>query len=75
MQVKEDHLTEVVDAILRYLASHPDAADTSEGIAKWWVPTERGVDTDAVRSALARLDAQGLVHRRINADKHVVYSR
>ncbi|MBP7525373.1 MAG: hypothetical protein KA779_11455 [Propionivibrio sp.] len=75
MQVKEDHLTEVVDAILRYLASHPDAADTSEGIAKWWVPTERGVDTDAVRSALARLEAQGLVHRRINADKHVVYSR
>lgn len=75
MQVKEDRLTEVVDAILRYLASHPDAADTSEGIAKWWVPTERGVDTDAVRSALARLEAQGLVHRRINADKHVVYSR
>ena len=75
MQVKEDHLTEVVDAILRYLASHPDAADTSEGIAKWWVPTERGVDTDAVRSALARLEAQGLVHRRINADHHVLYSR
>lgn len=75
MQVQEDHTTEVVDAILRYLASHPDAADTSEGIAKWWLPSERGVDTEAVLSALARLEAQGLVHRRINADQHVLYSR
>ena len=75
MQVKEDHLTEVVDAILRYLASHPDAADTSEGIAKWWLPTDRGIDPEAVLSALARLEAQGLVHRRINADHHVLYSR
>ena len=75
MQVQEDHLTEVVDAILRYLASHPDAADTSDGIAKWWVPADRGADGDAVLSALARLEAQGLVHRRINADQHVLYSR
>ena len=75
MQVQEDHLTEVVDAILRYLASHPDAADTSEGIAKWWLPADRGIDTGAVLSALARLEAQGLVHRRINADHHVLYSR
>jgi len=75
MQAQEDHTTEVVDAILRYLASHPDAADTSEGIAKWWLQTERGVDTEAVLSALARLEAQGLVHRRINADQHVLYSR
>lgn len=75
MQVQEDHLTDVVDAILRYLADHPDAADTSEGIAKWWLPTDRTIDTEAVLSALARLEAQGLVHRRINADHHVLYSR
>ena len=75
MQVQEDHLTDIVDAILRYLADHPDAADTSEGIAKWWLPTDRTFDTEAVLSALARLEAQGLVHRRINADHHVLYSR
>lgn len=75
MQVQEDHLNEVVEAILRYLASHPDAADTSEGIAKWWMPADHVTDTDAVLSALARLEAQGLVHRRVNADRHVLYSR
>jgi len=75
MRVQEDHLNEVVDAILRYLSSHPDAADTSEGIAKWWMPADHAADTDAVLSALARLEAQGLVHRRINADQHVLYSR
>ena len=32
MRVQEDHLNEVVDAILRYLATHPDAADTSEKV-------------------------------------------
>ncbi|MFT3849022.1 MAG: hypothetical protein QM739_10145 [Propionivibrio sp.] len=75
MRLQEDRLTEVVDAILRYLSSHPDAADTSEGIAKWWMPADHAADADTVRSALARLEAQGLVHRRINADQHVLYSR
>ena len=75
MQAQEDHTTEVVDAILRYLASHPDAADTSEGIARWWMPADHAADPDAVLSALARLEAQGLVHRRTNADRHVLYSR
>lgn len=75
MQPQDDQLTEVVDAILRYLNSHPDAADTSEGIAKWWLPAELRVDAETVHSALARLEAQRLVHRRNNADQHVVYSR
>ena len=72
---QEDHLTEVVDAILRYLDKHPHAADTSEGIAKWWVPTDSHADIDTVRSALARLESQGLVCRRMNADRNVVFSR
>lgn len=27
-------------AILRYLESHPDAKDTLEGIARWWIRRE-----------------------------------
>jgi len=75
MLVQEDRLAGVVDAILRYLDSHPHAADTSEGVARWWVPPNCSVDPYTVRSALARLESQGLVHRRVNADRHVVYSR
>ena len=72
---QENHLREVVDAILRYLDKHPHAADTSEGIAKWWVPMNSHADIDTVRSALARLESQGVVSRRMNADRHVVFSR
>lgn len=75
MQPQDEHLTEVVEAILRYLHSHPDAADTIEGIARWWMPEKWCIDARTVLSALARLEAQGLVHRRINADRHVLFSK
>jgi hypothetical protein len=75
MQAREQDLTQVVDAILRYLDSHPDAADTVEGITKWWLPAAWCVDIRTAQSALARLEKQGLVHRRIHADQHVLYSR
>ncbi len=70
----QPRLSEVVDAILRYLHLHPDAADTVEGICEWWLPPSWCVDSQRVEAALARLQAQGLVRRRENADRHVVYS-
>ncbi len=75
MQAREERLTEIVDAILRYLDSHPDAADTAEGIAKWWLPAGWCADVRSVQLALTRMEAQGLVHRRIHTDRHVLYSR
>ncbi len=75
MQPQDESLTDVVEAILRYLHSHPDAADTVEGISRWWLPVEWCVDLRTVLAALARLEAQGLVHRRTNADRHVLFSR
>ena len=71
----QPRLTEVVDAILRYLHSHPDAADTVDGICEWWLPRHWRVDSERVEAALVRMLAQGLVCRRENADHHVVYLR
>jgi hypothetical protein len=73
--MQPEHLTEVVDAILRYLNSHPNAVDSAEGIAKWWLPADWCVDVHTVEAALMRLRDQGLVRRRTNADRHVLYSR
>ena len=73
--MQPEHLTQIVDAILRYLHAHPDAVDSAEGIAKWWLPEDWCVDVSTVEAALARLLEQGLVHRRTNADRHVLYSR
>ncbi|MCB1933258.1 hypothetical protein [Accumulibacter sp.] len=71
----QPRLSEVVDAILRYLHSHPDAADTVDGICEWWLPSHWRVDLERVEAALIRLEAQGLLRRRENADRHVLYLR
>lgn len=75
MQPRQQTLTDVVDAILRYLNDHPEAMDSAEGIAKWWLPKDWCVDVQSVEAALDRMLEQGLVQRRANADRHVLYSR
>ncbi len=65
----------IANAVRSYLDQHPDAADTVDGIAKWWLPAPWCVDPDSVQSALTRLEAQGAVSRRTLADQHVLYSR
>ena len=52
-------------AILRYLQGHPDAKDTLEGIAQWWLLkewTERKYNQ--IESSLSDLVARGLVVER-----------
>jgi hypothetical protein len=49
--------------ILRYLQSRPDAADSLEGIAQWWLLRAWSeYQLAAVERALALLLARGLVH-------------
>ena len=52
-------------AILRYLQGHPDAKDTLEGIAQWWLLkewTERKYDQ--IEDSLSDLVSRGLVIER-----------
>ena len=55
---------EVVHAVLDYLAKHPHAMDTFEGIAQWWIPGQslagRG---PKLASALDRLTRDGMLER------------
>jgi hypothetical protein len=46
--------------IVAYLAAHPQALDTLQGIARWWVES----DPSAVEPALAQLERRGIVRRR-----------
>lgn len=75
MDTEQERLVDVVEAILRYLHGHPHAVDTAEGIARWWLPAKHPADTRLVEAALDRLEAQGLVRRRANPDRHILFSR
>jgi len=81
-----EHYSDIVRDILAYLAEHPDAGDSVEGIAEWWLLRQtirrRTVD---VAAALADLVARGLVvertragartHYRINTSRRVDIAR
>src|SRR5260370_1358951 len=57
-----DEEQEIVREILRYLNKHPDAKDTLDGIAKWWLLrewTERKLVE--VKAAVSFLLSKGLV--------------
>jgi hypothetical protein len=48
--------------VLDYLAEHPQAMDTVEGIAEWWVMREQvRVDVRLLERVLTRLTEQGLL--------------
>ena len=65
--------------ILRYLVAHPDAKDTVDGIARWWIappgddPHRQGWNRDVVQEAIDGLVARGWVVRRETTPAHVVY--
>ena len=84
MNVKGDLLirnkSQIINEILAYLAEHPKAQDTLEGIVEWWL-LERQIKFQMaqVKKALAELVAKGLIlekkgpnsqtHYRINQAK------
>jgi hypothetical protein len=60
--------------ILQYLKSHPQAKDSLEGIAEWWLsPPLRHGDHEEIRKALDLLMARGEVIRVNLGNGQIVY--
>lgn len=70
-QTKKSH---VAQELLDYLARHPDAQDTLEGIVEWWLLEEK-IRRRAfeVREALAELVECGLIRERKGKDARTHY--
>lgn len=65
---------ELARSVLNYLAEHPQATDTVEGIAEWWVMRERvRKDVELLQRVLRRLTQQGLLEE-IHGGAQVRYS-
>jgi hypothetical protein len=64
----------IADAIRRYLARHPSAADSDLGISEWWLP-EVGVEgaVAEVRDALEVLEREGVVEACVLDDGRCVW--
>jgi len=59
---KPDAEREIARRILQYLAAHPDAKDSLEGIAQWWIERGRGeTPGGGLERAVAALCAEGLI--------------
>jgi hypothetical protein len=60
--------------ILAYLAENPNARDTVEGIAEWWLSKETSIASKAeLEGVLVKMAAQNLVSAIKGADGRVHY--
>ena len=66
----------VAQLVSRYLEAHPDASDTLDGIARWWLSRQRHDDArEVVSGALQLLIARGVVEVRTLADGLTLFRR
>jgi hypothetical protein len=64
----------LVQGILHYLHDHPEAADSLEGIASWWLPPyTHSVTMETVQMALDRMVAHHQIARIDLADGRTLY--
>jgi len=72
--INDQDVERIAQEIERYLQSNPNAADSVEGIAKWWLPRQRYVEaTGFVQMALDLLVARGRIGKIYTCDGSYIY--
>jgi len=72
---KNADVVAVSQEIKRYLDAHPNAADSLEGIVRWWLPRQRYEEArQRVQSALDLLIAEGMIGMVETRDNKIIYS-
>lgn len=70
----EHDIERISDEIQRYLQKHPNAADTAEGITKWWLTRQRYEEAAIlVRKALESLVERGVITQSCSAGEQRIY--
>ena len=66
----------IEELVTRYIADHPNAADTVEGIRSWWIAAEMHDASRAeVQAAAERLVSCGTLSRTALPDGTPLYAR
>jgi hypothetical protein len=72
----DDAVQTIAETIEAYLDVNPDAADSAEGIARWWLPPALAEESPAtIEDALERLVTAGVVRRQPMPDGRVLYAK
>jgi CTP-dependent riboflavin kinase len=75
MSERDIDIHAIADEIRRYLSAHPDAADSRDGVLRWWLTRQRIEESaDAVQRALEYLVSQGKITRKVMQDGTIVYA-
>ncbi len=74
-EFNDSAIQQIAGQIECYLKNHPNAADTIEGITKWWLP-EQGIEVSSliVQQALNYLGSNSVVKCNTNLSGNKVYS-
>jgi DNA-binding PadR family transcriptional regulator len=71
---QKEQQREICGYILAYLSDNPDAGDTFDGIAEWWLLSQQiKFETRNVSEAVARLVSEGLIEEYAGADSRKTY--
>jgi hypothetical protein len=66
--------SEICQGILQYLHDHPEAADSLDGIASWWLPQSgHSVTVESVQAALVQLVEERQIARIDLADGRTLF--
>jgi NADH:ubiquinone oxidoreductase subunit D len=65
----------IAEQILKYLGKRPEAGDTLEGIATWWLRQQQiDESVELIRQAIQELKAGGVISEQKTAQGSTVYS-
>ena len=71
---QKEQQREICRYILAYLSDNPEAGDTFDGIAEWWLLSQQiKFETRNVSEAVARLVSDGLIEEHQGTDTRKVY--
>lgn len=73
-KIVTNNIKDLANEIKGYLVNHPEASDSLEGIAKWWLVMQRyEVAMDKVQEALEHLVDEGEISKSSTTVGKIIY--
>jgi hypothetical protein len=71
----DERVLAVAKEIQNYLENHPNAADSADGVMRWWLSQQRLEESlQIVQQALEALVSQGEIDKAVTPGGRTVYS-